>query len=141
MRSSAPIERAPRWLWVVYVTLCTALLLVVLTFSFGRDQGIYGVVAERWRHGVWPYEGAWDFKPPGIFLLFVAIQSAFGCGEVAVRVVEVAGLLGLLAGLVEVVLGHDRLINFHGELEQQHLVARDLTNMFTCLNPMIFEPR
>jgi hypothetical protein len=99
MRSSAPIERAPRWLWAVYLTLCSVALLVVLTFSFGRDQGIYGVVAERWRHGVWPYEGAWDFKPPGIFLVFLAIQSALGCGEEAVRVVEVAGLLGLLAGL------------------------------------------
>ncbi len=99
MNEGAPIARAPRWLWVAYAVSVLPLLAVVLTFSFGRDQGIYGVVAERWRHGVWPYEGAWDFKPPGIFLVFVAIQSLFGTGEVGVRVVEVLALVGLLAGL------------------------------------------
>lgn len=99
MSEGAPVARAPRWLWVAYAALVIPLLAAVLTFSFGRDQGIYGVVAERWRHGVWPYEGAWDFKPPGIFLVFVAIQSLFGTGEVGVRVVEVMALVGLLAGL------------------------------------------
>lgn len=99
MKPAAPITRAPRWLWVVYALAVATLLAVQLTFSFGRDQGIYGVVAERWRHGVWPYEGAWDFKPPGIFLVFVAIQAAFGTGELGVRVVEVLALVGLLAGL------------------------------------------
>ena len=99
MNEGAPIARAPRWLWVAYAVSVLPLLALVLTFSFGRDQGIYGVVAERWRHGVWPYEGAWDFKPPGVFLIFVAIQSLFGTGEVGVRVVEVLALVGLLAGL------------------------------------------
>ncbi len=97
MRPDEPIARAPRALFVAYALACAVLLALVLTFSFGRDQGIYGAVADRWRHGAWPYAGAWDFKPPGIFLLFVAIQGALGSGEVALRAAEVASLLVLLA--------------------------------------------
>ncbi len=97
MKASEPIARAPRALVVAYALACAVLLALVLTFSFGRDQGIYGEVAARWRQGTWPYAGAWDFKPPGIFLLFVAIQSTLGSGEVALRAAEVASLLLLLA--------------------------------------------
>ena len=99
MRPGAPIARAPRWLWALYAVFSTLALLVLLTFSFGRDQGIYGVVAERWRHGVWPYEGAWDFKPPGIFLIYVAVQGTLGSSEWALRAAEALATVGLLAGL------------------------------------------
>ena len=81
----------------MYGVWCALGLGLLLTFSFGRDQGIYGVVAERWRHGVWPYEGAWDFKPPGIFLVFSAIQFALGTGEAGLRCAEVLATAALLA--------------------------------------------
>ncbi len=97
MKPEARVEAAPPVLVAAYAVACAVLLALVLTFSFGRDQGIYGEVAARWRQGAWPYAGAWDFKPPGIFLLFVAIQGVLGSGEVALRAAEVGSLLVLLA--------------------------------------------
>jgi hypothetical protein len=35
----------------------------LLHFGYGRDQGIYHVVADEMRRGGAPYRDAWDFKP------------------------------------------------------------------------------
>lgn len=46
MSEEGAVVRAPRWLWLAYAVVVTVLLAALLTFSFGRDQGIYGVVAD-----------------------------------------------------------------------------------------------
>lgn len=78
----------------VEIAVAAALLIAVawslahlLHFGYGRDQGIYHVVADEMRHGGAPYQDAWDFKPPGIFLAY-RLAQLFGDGPAAIRVLE-----------------------------------------------------
>src|SRR5262245_9971906 len=72
----------------------------ILTFGYGRDQGIYAMVADTIRRGGMPYRDAWDFKPPGIFAVYLVSRLLFGPAQVGIRILEVAGLLGMCAALV-----------------------------------------
>ena len=54
------------------------LLAQLLCFGYGRDQGIYAVVARAMLDGGMPYRDAWDFKPPGIFLIYALARALFG---------------------------------------------------------------
>ncbi len=84
----------------VIVALCLVLagylLANLIAFHYGRDQGIYALVARRMLHGVAPYQGTWDFKPPGIFFVFALAETLFGAGMHAVRILEAAGFASLL---------------------------------------------
>jgi len=81
--------------WVVVAFSCLSILL----FSFGRDQGIYAVIAKSILNGGMPYRDAWDFKPPGIFLTYALAQAVFGESMLAIRLLEVLGLLATVFGL------------------------------------------
>ena len=76
------------------------LCVQILMFGFGRDQGIYAMVAEALLRGKMPYRDAWDFKPPGIFVIYALARLLFGRAQVGIRVLEVAGLLATCWGLV-----------------------------------------
>ena len=74
----------------------------MLTYLFGRDQGIYACVADVIRAGGLPYRDAWDMKPPGIFYLYWASFAAFGRSMLAPRLLDFLWTLaaaGALAGL------------------------------------------
>jgi hypothetical protein len=73
---------------------------LVLTFDYGRDQGIYAVVARVVAEGGMPYRDAWDFKPPGIYLVYLSARAALGTAPWAVRALEAAGLCATAWGLV-----------------------------------------
>ncbi len=84
------------WLQVLaWLTIAFACLQILL-MSFGRDQGIYATVADGILHGKMPYRDLWDFKPPGIFLVYALAQAVFGRSMLAPRLLEVAGLLGMV---------------------------------------------
>lgn len=87
---------ADRWLvrsaWAVIALCC----IQILFFAFGRDQAIYAVVGDSVLSGEMPYRDAWDFKPPGIFLVYAAAEALFGKAMSSVRIVEVLGLLGMV---------------------------------------------
>lgn len=68
----------------------------ILLFSFGRDQGIYAVVGAGILDGKMPYRDLWDFKPPGIHLLYALAQGLLGRTMLAPRLIEAAALLGLV---------------------------------------------
>src|SRR6187551_1979283 len=87
------------WLRVLSWTVVVFSLAQILVFSFGRDQGIYAVVAESVLQGKVPYRDAWDFKPPGIFFVYAAAFGAFGKSMIAPRLLEVAAVLGAVLGL------------------------------------------
>ena len=53
----------------------------ILMFRYGRDQGIYAIVADAMLRGGMPYRDAWDFKPPGIFLVYALTRAVFGRGQ------------------------------------------------------------
>jgi hypothetical protein len=84
--------------WVAASLLVCGWLLAQLTdFAYGLDQGIYAVVADVMRAGGAPYRDAWDFKPPGIFFVYAAARTLAGDGMDAVRWLEAAGLVSLIA--------------------------------------------
>ncbi len=78
-------------------------LIQILLMKFGRDQGIYAVVADAILRGEMPYRDAWDFKPPGVFLVYTLAQGIFGSNEWSIRLLEVISfgslvpILGTLA--------------------------------------------
>jgi hypothetical protein len=74
-------------------------LLPILTYGYGRDQGIYAVVARTILDGGMPYRDAFDFKPPGIFLVYTLSRAIFGSAQWGIRVVEVAGLACMAAAM------------------------------------------
>jgi hypothetical protein len=77
------------------------LLLQILTFGYGRDQGIYAMVGRAILAGQMPYRDAWDFKPPGIFLIYAAARAVFRSGQAGIRIVECLGLVGMVVGMVK----------------------------------------
>lgn len=94
----AVLERALRW--VIWGAIAF-LILQVLSFSYGRDQGIYAMVAAAMGRGEMPYRDAWDFKPPGIFLVYGLSRALFGSSQIGIRVLEAIGLVGMCVGLVK----------------------------------------
>ncbi|MBY8977346.1 glycosyltransferase family 39 protein [Rhodobacteraceae bacterium NNCM2] len=90
MNSGKPAER--NWLDTLFLAAVLVglalLFILVINYPFGRDQAIYGVVAQTFFEGDVPYRDAWDFKPPGIFFVFGTAQWLFGKGEMAYRIFE-----------------------------------------------------
>ena len=84
------------WLRAVAWTIIVLCSLQILVFSFGRDQGIYALVGEGILHGKLPYRDLWDFKPPGIFFVYALAQGLLTKSMLAVRVLEVAALIGVV---------------------------------------------
>ncbi|MES1174689.1 MAG: glycosyltransferase family 39 protein [Myxococcales bacterium] len=88
------------WLpWVAWAVIAFC-AIQILTFSFGRDQTIYALVGEGVLHGKMPYRDLWDFKPPGIFLVFALAQGLFGRGMIAIRLLEVIGMVASVFGFM-----------------------------------------
>jgi hypothetical protein len=85
------------WLRAGALLVVAFAALQILVFSFGRDQGIYAVVGDGLLQGQVPYRDLWDFKPPGIFFVYALAQSLFGKSMLAIRLLEVLGLIGLVA--------------------------------------------
>ncbi|HEX4341460.1 MAG TPA: glycosyltransferase family 39 protein [Polyangiaceae bacterium] len=98
--SAAPLGRARATAddWVARVAWGVIALsaMQILLFGFGRDQGIYAVVGDAILDGRMPYRDAWDFKPPAIFLVFAFAEALFGKAMSSVRLLEVAGLVGMV---------------------------------------------
>lgn len=72
------------------------LLLNLVGFRYGRDQGIYAVVGDAVLRGGAPYREAWDFKPPGVFFVYALARAVFGASEHAVRALEALGYASLV---------------------------------------------
>lgn len=104
LRSRLPTLSLSRLHWslrglAMVVVLGCALLLPA--FSFGRDQGIYATVGSGILSGKLPYLHLWDFKPPGIFLVYASAEALFGHNMAAPRVLEAAGLIAMALAMAE----------------------------------------
>jgi hypothetical protein len=79
------------------VAACAAAIAIgvalVLTFGHGRDQSIYDLVAREMLAGGMPYRDAFDFKPPGVFVVYALARALFGGSMLSIRLVEAAALL------------------------------------------------
>lgn len=96
-RSAAPAQRPGLELALLFVAVLVAIghLAQLLDFGYGRDQGIYAVVADVVREGGAPYLDAWDFKPPGIHFVFALAEGIAGPSSSAIRWLEAAALASL----------------------------------------------
>lgn len=92
-RVSGWVTEPSNWLGVVSWLVVAFASLQILMFAFGRDQGIYAVVADGVVRGQMPYRDLWDFKPPGIYLIFAFAQVIVGKVMWGIRLLEVAGLV------------------------------------------------
>lgn len=72
------------------------LVLILTTFKYGRDQGIYAVVSDTILGGGAPYRDAWDFKPPLVFFVYAAARGLLGTGMESIRIAEAMGLASLV---------------------------------------------
>jgi len=87
--------------WVVLGLILLAVALVrvrLLSFPLERDEGAFAYMAQLLLDGVPPYTGAFDFKPPGLYLLYALFIKLFGASASGIHF----GLL--LANAVSVVL-------------------------------------
>ena len=101
MKPSSPFPPALRTVVVVLsVLVVAASAALVLTFGHGRDQSIYAVVARETLAGGMPYRDAFDFKPPGIFLVYGLARVLAGSSVVGVRILEVGAMLATTLALL-----------------------------------------
>ena len=96
LRTARLARSANAALVVVSLAAIAFLLLILLTFRYGRDQGIYAVVGDVVLSGGAPYRDAWDFKPPLIYFIYAGARGLFGPGMLAIRLVEALGLFSLV---------------------------------------------
>ena len=98
----APRSRlASRLLLAACLLTIGFLLLEILTYGYGRDQGIYAMVGRALLAGKMPYRDAWDFKPPGIFVIYAGARAIFGSGQWGIRALECLGLVAMVAAMGE----------------------------------------
>lgn len=97
---TAEAEQDPEtWLRVLAWIVVVFSVAQVLCFSYGRDQSIYGLVAEGLLEGEVPYRDRWDFKPPGIFFVYATSMALLGKTMMAPRLIEAIMLIGAVLGL------------------------------------------
>src|SRR5260221_12299291 len=93
------IRDPDQWLAILCWVVVAVSSLSILLFSFGRDQGIYAIVADVMLNGGMAYRDAWDFKPPGIFLTYALAQAVFGKSMLSIRLLEVIGLVATVLSM------------------------------------------
>jgi hypothetical protein len=82
-------------LFSLALLLMAFLILQLVLFQYGRDQGIYAVVGRTILEGGAPYKDAWDFKPPAIFFIYALARFVFGSSQHGVRILEALSFLAL----------------------------------------------
>ena len=85
-------EKSFPWALLCAAAVAAPLLLLLLQYGAGRDQGVYLLTARAMEAGGIPYRDVWDVKPPGIFLVYRA-ALAFGGGMLPVRALEALALV------------------------------------------------
>jgi len=80
--------------------LAAVLLAPILTYPFGRDQGVFAAVADVIARGGAPYRDAWEIKPPAIYYLFWSSFALFGRSMLAPRLLDFLWTLAAAGVLV-----------------------------------------
>jgi 4-amino-4-deoxy-L-arabinose transferase-like glycosyltransferase len=76
-----------------------ALLSPLLTYPFGRDQGVFATAADIISRGGVPYRDVWDVKPPGVFYAYWASFAIFGRSTPAPRALDILWTLATAAAI------------------------------------------
>ncbi|MFB3879892.1 MAG: glycosyltransferase family 39 protein [Armatimonadota bacterium] len=73
------------------------MLSPLLTYPFGRDQGVFAAAADILARGGVPYRDVWDVKPPGVFCVYWASFLVFGHAVAAPRACDILWTLAAAA--------------------------------------------
>jgi hypothetical protein len=93
--------RGGLWAWIVVVLILAGVAMVrmrLVDLPLDRDEGEYAYFGQLLLQGIPPYAGAYNFKMPGIYLVYAAMLAALGQTPTAVHV----GLL--IANAIAIVL-------------------------------------
>jgi hypothetical protein len=95
-----------------------ALLIVLIRAPFnlntGADEAFYLIVGRQWLHGMPPYAGAFDVKPPLLFLLMAGAEALFGPTLLAAKIL--ANAAAILTGCALYLFGARHLGRLAGAL-------------------------
>ena len=67
--------------WVILGIILLVIGLIrfrLLDFPLERDEGGFAYIGRMIQQGVAPYREAYDFKPPGLYLMYALVMSLFG---------------------------------------------------------------
>ncbi len=82
------------WVRQGVIAVAIALLTLAVRLPFAHfiddDEAFYSLVGQRWLHGLWPYTGSFDVKPPLLFAMFAAVQAVFGMSLATIKGLEIA---------------------------------------------------
>jgi general stress protein CsbA len=99
--ASPESERGSLWAWTVVVLILAGVAMVrvrLFDVPLDRDEGEYAYFGQLLLQGIPPYAAAYNFKMPGIYLVYAAMLTALGQTPTAVH-------LGLLiANAIAIVL-------------------------------------
>jgi len=81
------------------IVLFTILVRAPFNSNSGVDEAFYLVVGRQWLHGMPPYAGTFDVKPPLLFLLMAAAEALFGFTLWAAKALTTAAVATAACGL------------------------------------------
>ncbi len=127
------------------VMAAIAVLAVVIRAPFntnvGVDEAYYLVIGRQWLHGLPPYVGSFDVKPPLLFLLMAMAEAIFGPTLFAAKALTTAAVaitscgfywfgrrfLGELAGAAAALLYIFSALNLGGTFSPAELIMAPFT--------------
>ncbi|HEX9706449.1 MAG TPA: glycosyltransferase family 39 protein [Steroidobacteraceae bacterium] len=96
----------------IIATVVLPRLLMLHVSVIDWDESIYSLVGQQWTFGHVPHSTVYDHKPVGLFGIFALFFLVFGDAVSTIRlipIVFVAATAVLLARLVEIQFGRDRI--------------------------------
>lgn len=84
-----PAPRFARWTFRFLAFLLVLVLISMLTWPFGWDQGLFAWVGDVITQGGLPYRDAWDIKGPLTHYAFALAQTIFGRNMWGIRILDI----------------------------------------------------
>ncbi len=81
------------------LAILTILVRTPFNSNSGTDEAFYLVVGRQWLHGVPPYAGSFDVKPPLLFLLMAGSEALLGPSLIASKALATAAAAITACGL------------------------------------------
>ncbi len=84
-----PAPSFARWAFRCLAFLLVLVLIAMLSWPFGWDQGLFAWVGDEITRGGLPYRDAWDIKGPLTHYTFALAQTIFGRNMWGIRILDV----------------------------------------------------